>query len=73
MFSRVLAKDFLKHLEENTLAIVERNGFFRNPLDIRIMNDVPSIYYQNATKISQDNNQLISDAYRTFLSKIEIA
>jgi hypothetical protein len=68
-----LAKDFLKHLQENTLAIVERNGFFRNPLDIKIMNDVPSLFYQNATKMSQDQGQLISEAYRNYLSSKDIS
>jgi Lhr-like helicase len=38
LFSRVLAKEFLKNIKHNTLEIVDRNGFFRNPLDIKIMN-----------------------------------
>ncbi len=38
IFSRVLAKDFLKNINQSAINIVERNGFFRNPLDIKIMN-----------------------------------
>lgn len=43
--------------------IVERNGFFRNPLEIKIMNEIPGMLYQSSTNINEQQSKLIDEAF----------
>lgn len=45
VFSRVIAKQFLRDIKGNTLAFVEGNGFFRNSIDTRLISEVLPKYY----------------------------
>ena len=36
VFSRVIAKQFLRDIKQNSMNFVEGNGFFRNAIDYRL-------------------------------------
>lgn len=49
VFSRVIAKQYLRDIKTNTLKYVEGNGFFRNAIDARLVSELmPKLYIETA-------------------------
>jgi hypothetical protein len=49
VFSRVIAKQFLRDIRINTMNYVEGNGFFRNEIDYRLSSELlPGMYYETS-------------------------
>lgn len=49
VFSRVIAKQFLRDIKINTMNYVEGNGFFRNEIDYRLSSELlPGMYYETS-------------------------
>ena len=49
VFSRVIAKRFLRDLKPNTMNYVEGNGFFRNVIDFRLSSELlPKLYIETS-------------------------
>ena len=49
VFSRVIAKQYLRDINTNTLKYVEGNGFFRNATDARLVSELmPKLYIETA-------------------------
>lgn len=49
VFSRVIAKQFLRDIKVNTMNFVEGNGFFRNEIDYRLSSELlPGMYYETS-------------------------
>ena len=59
VFSRVIAKQFLRDLKPNTMKFIEGNGFFRNALDYRLSSELlPGMYYDTSLIASEDFKML---------------
>ena len=55
MFSRVLAKQYLRDIKLNTINFVEANGFFRNAIDYRLSSELlPTLYIETSAIAAQD-------------------
>ena len=49
VFSRVIAKQFLRDIKPNTMNYVEGNGFFRNAIDFRLSSELlPKLYIETS-------------------------
>jgi hypothetical protein len=56
VFSRVIAKQFLRDLKQNTINFVEGNGFFRNGINYRLSSELlPKLYVETAAIAEQDS------------------
>lgn len=67
VFARVIAKQFLRDIKNNTLAFVEGNGFFRNAIESRLIAEVLPKFYAEAAAISQDEAYYLAEANSTSL------
>ncbi len=55
VFARVVAKQFLRDIKQNTISYVEGNGFFRNVIDTRLISEVlPKFYLETAAIANED-------------------
>jgi hypothetical protein len=66
VFARVLAKQFLKDIKQNTISFVEGNGFFRNIIDVKLITDVLPKYYTQTASIAAEDEHYLSEANSTY-------
>ena len=60
VFSRVMAKQYLKDLKHNTMNYVEGNGFFRNAIDYKLSSELLPKLYIEATAVAEEDSKLIN-------------
>lgn len=65
VFARVIAKQFLRDIKNNTIAYVEGNGFFRNAIESRLIAEVLPKFYAETAAISQEDAYYLAEANST--------
>lgn len=58
IFSRVIAKQYLRNIKNNTMNYVEGNGFFRNVIDFRLSSELMPDLYLETSKIALEDAKL---------------
>lgn len=67
VISRILSKQYMKHLQENTESLLDYEGFFRHPLELDIYQEfLPWLYQEIHSELSEEHkyNNFIKDIVR---------